>query len=398
MLSDYESLVTNRTSSMFDEDVQNNLPLLRECICNSRVAIIGAAGSIGFSVVKSILRFRPAGMSLIDISENNLVEVVRDCRSSRGLTVPDEFTVLPIGLGSVEFLRFFNESKPFDYVLNLSAIKHVRSEKDIYSLIRMIDTNVNYMADFLEGLEYRVKKFFSVSSDKAVNPASLMGASKMVMEKILLNQRKHPFSTARFANVAFSDGSLPFAFLRRIEKKQPISSPRDVRRFFISHEEAGGICLLSSMLGENGDVYFPALKQGCDERTFAEIAVKLLEKLGYAAHECSSEEEARQDAEALIARKKWPCFFFDSDTTGEKDYEEFYTETELVDFNRYKNIGIIKQTFNDVSPEILAAFLQFVKNAKSDRGIKKSDYVKEFQKIVPTLAHIETGKNLDQKM
>ncbi len=383
---------------MFDEDVRDNLQPLKERICNSRVAIIGAAGSIGFSVVKNILRFKPAGMALIDISENNLVEVVRDCRSSSDLIVPDEFTVLPVGLGSTEFLRFFNESKPFDYILNLSAIKHVRSEKNIYCLIRMIDTNVNYMAEFLDKLGYGVKKFFSVSSDKAVNPASLMGASKMVMEKILLNQNKHPFSTARFANVAFSDGSLPFAFLKRIEKRQPISSPRDVRRFFISHAEAGHICLLSSMLGENGDVYFPALKQGSDEKTFSEIAVKLLEKLGYEAYECSSEQEARQDVEALIAKKKWPCFFFDSDTTGEKDYEEFYGVDELVDFDKYKNIGVIKQTSDGVNGEALDAFLRFVKDAKSNSGIKKSDYVKEFEKIVPTLTHVETGKNLDQKM
>lgn len=398
MLAEYEAIATNRTSSMFEEDVQNNFQSLQDRICNSRVAIIGAAGSIGFSVVKSILRFKPAALALIDLNENNLVEVVRDCRSSADIVMPDEFTVLPIALGSVEFLQFFHESKPFDYILNLSAIKHVRSEKNIYCLSRMIDVNICHLAEFLEELRYSAKKFFSVSSDKAVNPANLMGASKMVMEKILLAQQKHPFSTARFANVAFSDGSLPFGFLKRIEKRQPISAPRDVKRFFISHEEAGHICLLSSILGENGDVYFPVLKQDDDEKTFSEIAVKLLEKSGYQPHECSSEEEAKQTAESLIDQGKWPCFFFDSDTTGEKDYEEFYNDTELTDFDKYKNIGVIKQTCNDVDCKALATFLQFVKDAKSNNSVKKSDYVEEFRKIVPALKHVETGKSLDQKM
>jgi FlaA1/EpsC-like NDP-sugar epimerase len=398
MLSEYESLATNRTSSMFEEDVQNNIQFLWERICNSRVAIIGAAGSIGFSVVKSIFRFKPAGLALIDISENNLVEVVRDCRSSADVVVPDEFTVLPVGLGSVEFSRFFRESNPFDYILNLSAIKHVRSEKNVYCLSRMIDVNISYLAEFLEELGYSAKKFFSVSSDKAVNPANLMGASKMVMEKILLGQQKHPFSTARFANVAFSDGSLPFGFLKRIEKRQPISSPRDVKRFFISHEEAGHICLLSSILGENGDVYFPILKRDDDEKTFSEIAVILLEKIGYEAYECSSEEEARQDIEALIAQKKWPCFFFDSDTTGEKDHEEFYSADETLDLESYKHIGVIKHSGNDIDKKVVAEFLRFVKEAKSNNAVKKSDYVEEFRKVVPTLRHVETGKSLDQKM
>lgn len=398
MISNYEYLATNRTCSMFGQDVQNNYQSLQERISNSRVAIIGAAGSIGFSVVKSILKFNPAGLALIDISENNLVEVVRDCRSSADIVMPDEFTVLPIGLGSVEFLQFFRRSKPFDYILNLSAIKHVRSEKNVFCLSRMIDVNIIHLADFLEDLGYSVKKFFSVSSDKAVNPANLMGASKMVMEKILLCQQKHPFSTARFANVAFSDGSLPFGFLKRIEKRQPISAPSDIKRFFISHEEAGHICLLSSILGNNGDVYFPHLKQGDDEMTFSEIAVRLLEKFGYQAYECSSEEEAREITESLITQKKWPCYFFDSDTTGEKNYEEFHTSDETLDMDTYKHIGVIKHSGHDVDRKVIAEFLRFAREAKSINNIRKSDYVEEFIKIVPTLKHIETGKNLDQKM
>ena len=398
MLTDYEYLATGRKTSFFSQDVENNSELLKDKIGNSRVAIIGAAGSIGSSVVKGILQFGPAGLALVDINENNLVEVIRDCRSSPDILVPDDFSVLPIGLGSVEFTRFFRESKPFDYVLNLSAMKHVRSEKNVYCLARMIDTNVCYLVEFLEGLGYRLKNFFSVSSDKATNPANLMGASKMVMENVLLCQEEQPFSTARFANVAFSDGSLPYGFLKRIEKRQPIAAPRDVKRYFISHEEAGQICLLSSMLGENGDIYFPKLREKIDERTFSEIAVRLIEQLGYEVYECSDENEAKQKFDDLCADKKWPCFFLDSDTTGEKDREEFYNAGETLDLESYKHIGVIKHSSNDIDKKAVAEFLQFVHKAKTDSSVTKSDYVREFQKVVPTLKHVETGKNLDRKM
>lgn len=396
--TEYEYLATGRRTSLLAQDIEDNLRLLQERVTNSRVAIIGAAGSIGSSVVKGILRFSPAGLALIDINENNLVEVVRDCRSSPDIIVPDDFTVLPIGLGSVEFMRFFKESKPFDYVLNLSAVKHVRSEKNVYCLIRMIDTNVCYPAEFLEGLQYRLKKFFSVSSDKATNPVNLMGASKMAMEAVLLCQHEQPFSTARFANVAFSDGSLPYGFLKRIAKRQPVAAPRDVRRYFISHEEAGQICLLSSMLGENGDVYFPKLEERVDEKTFSEIAVRLIEHLGYEAYECSDEDEAKQKLNELLADKKWPCFFFDSDTTGEKDREEFYGADETLDLDRYRRIGVIKHSAKNVNEKVVAEFLQFVHKARSDSSVAKPDYVRAFEKVVPTLKHLETGKNLDQKM
>ncbi|MCK4790170.1 MAG: polysaccharide biosynthesis protein [Desulfobacteraceae bacterium] len=398
MLADYEYLATGRKESLFSEDMEKNCRQLDENIHGSRIAIIGAAGSVAFSVVKNILQFNPGSLTLIDLSENNLVEVVRELRSSGRITVLEDFTVLPIGLGSAECTRFFRESEPFDYILNFSAIKHVRSEKNSYCLVRMIDTNVLFPTEFLESIPYNFRKFFSVSSDKATNPANLMGASKMVMEKALLHLQKQVFSTARFANVAFSDGSLLYGFLKRIEKRQPISAPKDVKRYFMSHEEAGQICLLSCILGENGDVYFPKLKTSVDEKTFLEIALKLLVQLGYEPYKCSSEDEAIHRAEELLAEKKWPCYFSISDTTGEKSHEEFYSQNEVVDLNKYQRIGVIKQSVNDIDEKAIKEFIQFAQRARSNGTVKKSDYVFELQKVVPGLRHIETGKNLDQKM
>ncbi len=397
MLADFEHLATGRMHSAFAEDMEDHRSVLDDKIRGSRVAIIGAAGSIGFSVVKNILQFGPAGIALIDLSENNLVEVVRELRSSEHIPVPEDFAALPIGLGSVECTRFFQETAPFDYILNLSAMKHVRSEKDTFCLARMIDTNVLFIYDLLESIPYDFRKFFSVSSDKAANPANLMGASKMVMEEMLRSQRR-AFSTARFANVAFSYGSLPYGFLQRIEKRQPISAPVDVKRYFMSHEEAGQICVLSCALGENADVFFPHFGQGLRETTFSEIAVKLLSHLGFDPVECASENEAKARTSELIPRRKWPCYFSETNTTGEKPFEEFYSTNEELDLARYKNIGVIKRSSGGDSGRLLKDFIEFARKAKFDKRVTKADYVREFRKVVPGLDHAETDKNLDQKM
>jgi FlaA1/EpsC-like NDP-sugar epimerase len=399
MISQYEQLATGRSSSLFDEDVDANTAALKENVGGKRIAVIGAAGSIGGSVVRNILRFNPRAIVLIDLSENNLVELVRDLRSREDVIVPEDFATLPIGLGSVECTRFFRETKPFDYILNLSAMKHVRSEKDIYCLARMIDTNVLFPNELLQNLPKPCRNFFSVSSDKAANPANLMGASKMLMEKILLtNSASQPFSTARFANVAFSDGSLPHGFLQRIQKRQPLAAPSDVKRYFMSHQEAGQICVMSCFLGNNRDIYFPNLEQGLHEKTFASIAQSLLRELGYEPIECASEHEARQRIDDLLPQKKWPCYFFKSDTTGEKAFEEFTTGKESLDVKRYRHIAVIEQSAADVDKVAVDRFVKFARAAKADAKVMKDDYVREFRLAVPELAHIETGKNLDQKM
>jgi FlaA1/EpsC-like NDP-sugar epimerase len=398
MLSNHEKLIIGRDESLFAADLAANADALNACISGARVAIVGAAGSIGSAVVQTTLRFKPAAVSLIDLSENNLVEVVRDLRSSEHVELPKDFSTLPIGMGTVEFDRCFHDTRPFDYFLNLSAVKHVRSEKDIYCLMRMIDTNAIFLHDFFRQNPYRFRKVFSVSSDKAANPANMMGASKMVMEKVLLAQSAaQPFSTARFANVAFSDGSLPYGFLQRINKRQPLSAPNDVKRYFISHQEAGELCILACMLGENRDVFFPKLASDKDEKTFSQIAVDLLDALGYEPVECSSEDEAKSRANELIAKKKWPCYFFKTDTTGEKGYEEFYTDAEQTDMTRFRQIGVIQRGPMDET-DTLDEFVRFCRHAKTNGRTTKADYVEAMLKIVPTLQHVETGKTLDQKM
>ncbi|MDR4499384.1 MAG: polysaccharide biosynthesis protein [Candidatus Scalindua sp.] len=398
-LFDYEEMVTGRAASLFEEDIANNYKAINDNLKNARVAIIGAAGSIGSAVVKTILEFNPKGLALIDLSENNLVEVVRDIRSCAGLRVPEDFSTLPIGFGSQEFMRYFEESLSFDYVLNFCAIKHVRSEKDIYCLIRMLDTNVLFLHDFLENLPYKIRNFFSVSSDKAANPANLMGASKMVMEEVLrYHSTLHRYSTARFANVAFSDGSLPFGFINRLKKQQAISAPYDVKRYFISHKEASQLCLLSCILGDNGDIFFPKLEQGLNEETFADIARNFLKQNGFDPFECESEGEAKRKAPELIKNKQWPCYFFKTDTSGEKDFEEFYTTSDIINFDRFQNVGIIKSLQAEMDKDCLLNFISFAKSLKTKKNINKDHIVDEFCKVVLSLQHIETGKNLDQKM
>lgn len=394
----YERVITERNESCFQRDVAANATTLKAMVAGSRIAVVGAAGSIGSAVAKTILRFAPRSLVLVDVSENNLVELVRDLRSSPDVKMPADFSTLPIAMGSLEFDRYFAETAPFDYFFNLAAIKHVRSEKDVYCLTRMIDTNVLFMHDFLVGNPYKFKKVFSVSSDKAANPANLMGATKMAMEQTLLHRsEEQPFSTARFANVAFSDGSLPYGFLRRIEKRQPLSAPSDVRRYFISHQEAGELCALSAFVGENRDVFFPKLAADKDEKTFSRIAEDLLRALGYEPFVCSTEDEAKRRAEELIPQKKWPCHFFKSDTTGEKDFEEFFVAAETVDFARFEAVGVVKRcALRDHAA--VEDFLAFAKAAKARKDLTKADYVQALERLVPTLRHLETGKNLDSKM
>ena len=397
MLKDYEFIATGRNISLFEDDVLGHIEILRGKINESRIAIIGAAGSIGSSVSKYLLRYEPKAMVLFDLSENNLVEIVRDLRSSNDLRVPDDFSTLPIGIGSREFTEYFKQNEKFDYILNLSAMKHVRSEKDTFSISRMIKTNIVYVHDFLTTLSYKPSGFFSVSSDKAANPANVMGASKMAMEEALFAS-DHNFTTARFANVAFSDGSLPHGFLRRIEKKQPLSAPLDISRYFISHEEAAQLCILSCFLGERGDTFFPVLNSTLHAKTFPEIAKGLLSNQGYSPVIFDDEQLAKSKTSELIALKKWPCHFFKTDTTGEKQIEEFYAEDEEIDYTQYESIGIIKKTKYRSSINNIQTFISFFKGIRDFNKIRKEDYVRELQKVVPSFGHNELGKNLDDKM
>lgn len=387
-----------RTEELFTEDLAAHEIELLALVSNSSFLVIGGAGTIGQAVVMEIFKRHPQKLHVADISENNLVELVRDIRSSLGY-IKGDFKTFAIGCGSLEYDTMYRNEGPYDFVLNLSALKHVRSEKDPYTLMRMLDVNIGNTEKSLEqAINAGAQKYFCVSTDKAANPVNMMGASKRIMEMFLMRRSLEiPVSTARFANVVFSDGSLLHGFNQRIQKNQPLSAPQDVKRYFVTPQESGELCLMSCLLGENRDIFFPKLSAKLHQVTFAEIAVNYLAGLGYEAFPCAVEEEARRSVEALGRQKKWPCFFFDSDTTGEKDFEEFYTDRELLDMNRFKDIGIVKN-----SPvfdlEKLEHYSKTVTAMKKRGSWTREEIVTLFHELIPGFAHKETGKFLDERM
>ena len=387
-----------RDGELFEEDIKRVGKELDETVGKSKFLIIGGAGSIGSAVVKEIFKRNPKKLHVVDISENDLVELVRDIRSSLGY-IKGEFKTFVLDVGSDIYDTFIKNDGKYDYVLNLSALKHVRSEKDPYTLMRMIDVNIfNTNKTISQSIKKGAKKYFCVSTDKATNPVNMMGASKRIMECFLMKRSLEiPVSTARFANVAFSKGSLLFGFNRRIEKKQPISAPKDIKRYFITQKESGELCLMSTIFGENRDIFFPKLSEKLHLISFAEIAVKYLNELGYEPYECKSEDEARELARTLPEQGKWPVYFFESDTTGEKDFEEFYTEDEVVDLDKFKNIGVIKNEpiFDN---EKLNYFVSEIKKFKNRGYWSKKELVDLFNFMIPNFNHKETGKYLDQRM
>lgn len=387
-----------RDEELFDSDIQQYEKILSELVASSSFLVIGGAGSIGQAVSKEIFRRKPKVLHVVDISENNMVELVRDIRSTLGY-IDGDFRTFAIDCGSVEFEALVKWNGGYDYVLNLSALKHVRSEKDPFTLMRMVDVNIintNKTIDF--ALREGARKYFCVSTDKAANPVNMMGASKRIMEMYLMRASLNlPISTARFANVAFSDGSLLHGFNQRFAKKQPFSAPNDVRRYFVTPQESGELCLMSCLLGENRDIFFPKLSDKLHLITFSDIAIKYLAAHGYEAFECASEDEARDGAEELIAKKKWPCYFFGSDTTGEKDFEEFFTDLEILDMDRFDNIGIIKN--DPIFEEFkLNFFLKEIHSLKAQGSWDKPELLHLFHAMIPGFGHMETGKYLDSRM
>lgn len=387
-----------RDTEIFAQDISTKEKVLSEIVRNSSFLVIGGAGSIGQAVTKEIFKRNPIKLHVVDISENNMVELVRDLRSSFGY-IQGDFQTFILDIGSIEYDAFIESDGSYDYVLNLSALKHVRSEKDPFTLMRMIDVNIfNTEKTILQAIQKGSKKYFCVSTDKAANPVNMMGASKRIMEMYLMSlSHKIAISTARFANVAFSDGSLLHGFNQRIQKRQPIVAPRDIKRYFITPKESGELCLMSCIFGENRDVFFPKLNEDLHLITFADIAVKYLAELGYEPYLCADEDDAREMIKTLPENGKWPCLFTDSDTTGEKDFEEFFTETEVLDMNRFQNFGIIKNNGN-ISNEKIALFTSSIHALKHNRKWNKQQIVDLFFKIIPDFGHKETGKYLDSKM
>jgi FlaA1/EpsC-like NDP-sugar epimerase len=386
-----------REKALFSMDIENNRQKLSEIVSNSNFLVIGGAGSIGQAVTKEIFKRNPKKLHVVDISENNMVELVRDIRSSFGY-IDGDFQTFALDIGSVEYDAFIEADGDFDYVLNLSALKHVRSEKDPYTLMRMIDVNIfNTVKTIQQSIKKGTKKYFCVSTDKAANPVNMMGASKRIMEMFLMQQSQYiSISTARFANVAFSDGSLLHGFNQRIQKNQPIVAPNDIKRYFVTPQESGELCLMSCVFGENRDIFFPKLSEDLHLITFAEIAVKYLNQLGYTPLLCDTEDEAR-GAISSKNQKEWPCLFRNSDTTGEKDFEEFFTENELLDMVRFENLGVIKNELT-VNEEILKLFETDIRLMKTNLKWNKDQIVDLFHKMIPDFGHKEMGKYLDAKM
>ncbi|CAK3034025.1 polysaccharide biosynthesis protein [Vibrio crassostreae] len=387
-----------RTEMLFNSDIKQHQNELADIISKSSFLVLGGAGSIGQAVTKEIFKRNPKKLHVVDISENNMVELVRDIRSSFGY-IDGDFQTFALDIGSLEYDAFIKADGKFDYVLNLSALKHVRSEKDPYTLMRMIDVNVfNTDKTIQQSIDAGAKKYFCVSTDKAANPVNMMGASKRIMEMFLMRKSEQmAISTARFANVAFSDGSLLHGFNQRIQKRQPIVAPNDIKRYFVTPQESGELCLMSCIFGENRDIFFPKLSEALHLISFADIAVKYLEQLGYEPHLCETEEEARQLAHTLPEQGKWPCLFTASDTTGEKDFEEFFTDKEELDMSRFANLGIIK---NDplYDQELLTLFEDSILGMKGEKAWTKDQIVKLFFTMIPDFGHKETGKYLDSKM
>ena len=387
-----------RTKNLFNEDIKKYNKELTKIVANSSFLVIGGAGSIGQAVTKEIFKRDPKKLHVVDISENNMVELVRDIRSSFGY-IDGEFATFALDIGSCEYDAFIKADGKYDYVLNLSALKHVRSEKDQFTLMRMIETNIfNTDKTLKQSIEKGTKKYFCVSTDKAANPVNMMGASKRIMEMFVMRKSKQiDVSMARFANVAFSDGSLLYGFNQRIQKQQPFVAPNDIKRYFVTPQESGELCLMSCIFGENRDIFFPKLSENLHLITFSEIAVKYLENLGYKPYLCTNEEEARKLTKTLPSQGRWPCLFTSSDTTGEKDFEEFFTQNETLDMNRFENLGVIKNKaiYNE---DKLNYFEKTIKNYKQNLSWTKEDIVKEFFTMIPDFGHKETGKYLDGKM
>ena len=398
--------VTFRPVSMFAADIEANKDTLSKEIKDKKVCVIGGAGSIGSSFIKAVLRFKPKSVVVVDLNENGLAELVRDVRSTEGLFVPDEFRCYTLNFADPIFERIFREEKGFDIVANFSAHKHVRSEKDRYSVQALIENNDIKAKKLMDLLTvYPPKHFFCVSTDKAANPVNIMGASKRIMEDLVMAYNKYfKVTTARFANVAFSNGSLPDGWIHRLQKKQPLAAPSDVKRYFVSPQESGQICMLACILGKGGEVFFPKL--GEDQMlTFSAICDDFVKANGLEKEECSSDAEAKKEAAALDSSLftlhsslvKYPVRYFTSDTTGEKAYEEFYVPGEKIDMQRFQALGVVEQTTRHDMEEV-NTFFDDLESIFHKDDFTKADVVNAIKRFIPNFEHEEKGRNLDQKM
>lgn len=398
--------VTFRPESMFNADIEANSEQLTREIEGKSVCVIGGAGSIGSSFIKAVLRFRPGKLVVIDLNENGLAELTRDIRSTDGLFVPQDYRAYTLNFADPIFARIYREEKGFDIVANFSAHKHVRSEKDRYSVQALIENNDIKAKKLMDLLcEFPPRHFFCVSTDKAANPVNIMGASKRIMEDLVMAyNNRYKVTTARFANVAFSNGSLPDGWIHRLQKKQPLAAPSDVKRYFVSPEESGQICMLACILGRGGEVFFPKL--GEDQMlTFSSICDDFVKANGLEKDECASDDEAKRKAAAIDncqlsienSQLHYPVVYFTSDTTGEKAYEEFYVPGETIDMERFAALGVVEQTARHSMQEVCDFFAE-LERIFAREDFTKADVVEAIKAFIPNFDHEEKGKNLDQKM
>ncbi len=392
--------VTFRKESLLLKDFEKYDSQLKAQLQNRSVLVIGGAGTIGSSYIKAILKFRIKKLVVVDINENGLTELVRDLRSTTAYNIPEDFITYPVNFGDTVFEKIFKNHGPFEIVANFAAHKHVRSEKDIFSIEAMIENNVLRARKLLDLLlQFPPEHFFCVSTDKAANPVNIMVASKKLMEELIMAYSDRlPIKTARFANVAFSNGSLPLGFLERLNKRQPWSCPVGIRRFFVSPQESGELCLIASIMGETADIFYPKLDEDKDMIPFDQIALDLLKALGLTPDICQTEEEAKQKAMLLNeSSTNYPIYFFGSDTSGEKAYEEFYTEKEILDNDSFINLGVVKNSKKRSIQEIDAIFNQ-LRTLFESQNVTKAAIVNVLKEYLPNFEHIETGKGLDSKM
>ena len=390
--------VTGRPESLFAPDIEANADTLRAAIAGKSLMVIGGAGSIGSSFIKALLPFNPSKLVVVDLNENGLAELTRDLRSSASLRVPEVFLTYTLDFADPIFEDIMRDHGGFDIVANFSAHKHVRSEKDKYSVEALLKNNVIKARNLMELLRsYPPRHFFCVSTDKASNPVNIMGASKRIMEDLIMAYRPYfKVTTARFANVAFSNGSLPAGFFDRMMKRQPLAAPSDVRRYFVSMEESGQICMLACILGNNGEVFFPRL--GKEKlKTFSSICDRFIEAMGYEKYQCSSDDEARRYAAEHLPGPKYPVYYSASDTTGEKYCEEFFVEGESTDMTRFVSLGVITGTDNK-DAEAVNALIRRLETLFADRTFTKADVVRVLEEYLPNFTHEEKGRNLDDKM
>lgn len=390
--------ITKRLSSFFESDIIQNQTILTNKIKGKSVLVIGGAGTIGSSYIKAILPFKPGKLVVVDTSENGLTELTRDLRSTFKQYVPDDYVTYPMNFSDTVFTKMFKYHQPFHIIANFAAHKHVRSEKDKFSIEAMIENNVMSAKNFLDLLiQYKPEHFFCVSTDKAANPVNVMGASKKLMEEVIMSYSQElNITTARFANVAFSNGSLLDGYIQRIVKGQPISCPSDVKRFFVSPEESGQICMLACLLGKSGDIFFPKLDPG-EMVNFKNITLNFFQAMDRELIECSSEEEAKEKASVMTTNSPYPVFFYSSNTSGEKLYEEFYTDKDVLDMESYESLGIIKNA-KRINLQDVESCLTEIRTETAKKNHSKEDIISVIKKYVQDFKHIETGKSLDSKM